>query len=174
MSMKRILLSISAITVVMVGVQLSQLSKLDSQYRQVKQELVKAKRTQGKVKEIVASPVAHKTDVKKATQTVTDFMNIVTTHSVNDYPDVLKDKATLKVINTLSQELAPSVTFGGNQKFNLVTVSINRVFDNHLQYAIVEKSETQSVVYTLTFDIDVQRVTDIQRLSLKGTYYNEK
>lgn len=174
MSMKRILLSISAIIVVMVGVQLSQLSKLDSQYRQVKQELVKAKRTQGKVKEIVASPVAHKTDVKKATQTVTDFMNIVTTHSVNDYPDVLKDKATLKVINTLSQELAPSVTFGANQKFNLVTVSINRVFDSHLQYAIVEKSETQSVVYTLTFDIDEQRVTDIQRLPLKGTYDNEK
>ncbi|WP_099044380.1 hypothetical protein [Leuconostoc citreum] len=174
MNLKRILLFISAITVVIIGIQLCQLPKLDSQYKQVKQDLVQAKQTQGKLKEIVAIPVAHTTDVTKATQKVTNFMNTVNDHSVNDYSDVLKDKATLKVINTLSRELAPSVTFGSNQKFNLVTISINRIFDSHLQYAIVEKSDTQSVVYTLTFDIDEQLVTDIQRLPLKGTYDNEK
>lgn len=174
MNAKRVVLFIGALTVAVIGVQLTQLSSLNSQQKQAQQELVQAKKVQGQVTQIVTSPLDQQADVKQATQTVKDFMNTVNTHSVSDYPDVLKDKATLKVINTLSQQLAPSVTFGSNQNFNLVTVSINRVFDSHLQYAIVEKSDTQSVVYTLTFDIDEQLVTDIQRLPLKGTYDNEK
>ncbi|WP_349584409.1 hypothetical protein [Leuconostoc citreum] len=174
MNAKRVVLFIGALTVAVIGVQLTQLSILNSQQKQAQQKLVQAKKVQGKVTQIVTSPLDQQADVKQATQTVKDFMNTVNTHGVNDYPDVLKDKATLKVINTLSQQLAPSVTFGSNQNFNLVTVSLNRVFDSHLQYAIVEKSDTQSVVYTLTFDIDEQLVTDIQRLPLKGTYDNEK
>lgn len=174
MNAKRVTLFIGVLIVAVIGVQLTQLPTLNDQQKQAKQELVQAQMAQGRVTQIVTSPLDQQADVKQATQTVTDFMNTVNTHSVNDYPDVLKDKATLKVINTLSQQLAPSVTFGSNQKFNILTVSINRVFDSHLQYAIVEKSDTQSVVYTLTFDIDEQLVTDIQRLPLKGTYDNEK
>lgn len=174
MNAKRVTLFIGVLIVAVIGVQLTQLPTLNDQQKQAKQELVQAQMAQGRVTQIVTSPLDQQADVKQATQTVTDFMNTVNTHSVNDYPVVLKDKATLKVINTLSQQLAPSVTFGSNQKFNILTVSINRVFDSHLQYAIVEKSDTQSVVYTLTFDIDEQLVTDIQRLPLKGTYDNEK
>ena len=174
MNAKRVTLFIGALTAAMIGVQLTQLPTLNDQQKEAKQELVQAQQKQGKVTQIVTSPIDQQVNVKQATQTVTDFMNTVNTHSVNDYPDVLKDKATLKVINTLSDQLAPSVTFGSNQKFNILTVSINRVFDSQLQYAVVEKSDTQSVVYTLTFDIDEHLVTDIQRLPLKGTYDNEK
>lgn len=174
MNAKRVTLFIGALTAAMIGVQLTQLPTLNDQQKEAKQELVQAQQKQGKVTQIVTSPIDQQVNVKQATQTVTDFMNTVNTHSVNDYPDVLKDKATLKVINTLSDQLAPSVTFGSNQKFNILTVSINRVFDSQLQYAVVEKSDTQSVIYTLTFDIDEHLVTDIQRLPLKGTYDNEK
>lgn len=174
MNAKRVTLFIGALTAAMIGVQLTQLPTLNDQQKEAKQELVQAQQKQGKVTQIVTSPIDQQVNVKQATQTVTDFMNTVNTHSVNDYPDVLKDKATLKVINTLSDQLAPSVTFGSNQEFNILTVSINRVFDSQLQYAVVEKSDTQSVVYTLTFDIDEHLVTDIQRLPLKGTYDNEK
>lgn len=174
MNAKRVTLFIGALTAAMIGVQLTQLPTLNDQQKEAKQELVQAQQKQGKVTQIVTSPIDQQVNVKQATQTVTDFMNTVNTHSVNDYPDVLKDKATLKVINTLSDQLAPSVTFGSNQKFNILTVSINRVFDSQLQYAVVEKSDTQSVIYTLTFDIDAHLVTDIQRLPLKGTYDNEK
>lgn len=174
MNVKRVTLFIGALTAAMIGVQLTQLPTLNDQQKEAKQELVQAQQKQGKVTQVVTSPIDQQVNVKQATQTVTGFMNTVNTHSVNDYPDVLKDKATLKVINTLSDQLAPSVTFGSNQKFNILTVSINRVFDSQLQYAVVEKSDTQSVVYTLTFDIDEHLVTDIQRLPLKGTYDNEK
>lgn len=174
MNAKRVTLFIGALTAAMIGVQLTQLTTLNDQQKEAKQELVQAQQKQGKVTQIVTSPIDQQVNAKQATQTVTDFMNTVNTHSVNDYPDVLKDKATLKVINTLSDQLAPSVTFGSNQKFNILTVSINRVFDSQLQYAVVEKSDTQSLVYTLTFDIDEHLVTDIQRLPLKGTYDNEK
>lgn len=174
MNAKRVTLFIGALTAAMIGVQLTQLPTLNDQQKEAKQELVQAQQKQGKVTQVVTSPIDQQVNVKQATQTVTGFMNTVNTHSVNDYPDVLKDKATLKVINTLSDQLAPSVTFGSNQKFNILTVSINRVFDSQLQYAVVEKSDTQSVVYTLTFDIDEHLVTDIQRLPLKGTYDNEK
>lgn len=174
MNAKRVTLFIGALTASMIGVQLTQLPTLNDQQKEAKQELVQAQQKQGKVTQVVTSPIDQQVNVKQATQTVTGFMNTVNTHSVNDYPDVLKDKATLKVINTLSDQLAPSVTFGSNQKFNILTVSINRVFDSQLQYAVVEKSDTQSVVYTLTFDIDKHLVTDIQRLPLKGTYDNEK
>lgn len=174
MNAKRVTLFIGVLIVAVIGVQLTQLSTLNHQQKQSQQELGQARQAQSRVKQIVTSPLDQQADVKQATQTVTDFMNTVNTHSVNDYPDVLKDKATLTVINILSDQLAPSVTFGSNQKFNILTVSINRVFDRYLQYAIVEKSDTQSVVYTLTFDIDEQLVTDIQRLPLKGTYDNEK
>lgn len=174
MNAKRVTLFIGALTAAMIGVQLTQLPTLNDQQKEAKQELVQAQQKQGKVTQIVTSPIDQQVNVKQATQTVTDFMNTVNTHSVNNYPDVLKDKATLKVINTLSDQLAPTVTFGSNQKFNILTVSINRVFDSQLQYAVVEKSDTQSVVYTLTFDIDEHLVTDIQRLPLKGTYDNEK
>lgn len=174
MNAKRVTLFIGALTAAMIGVQLTQLPTLNDQQKEAKQELVQAQQKQGKVTQVVTSPIDQQVNVKQATQTVTGFMNTVNTHSVNDYPDVLKDKATLKVINTLSDQLAPSVTFGSNQKFNILTVSINRVFDSQLQYAVVEKSDTQSVVYTLTFDIDEHLVTDIQSLPLKGTYDNEK
>lgn len=174
MNAKRVTLFIGALTAAMIGVQLTQLPTLNDQQKEAKQELVQAQQKQGKVTQVVTSPIDQQVNVKQATQTVTGFMNTVNTHSVNDYPDVLNDKATLKVINTLSDQLAPSVTFGSNQKFNILTVSINRVFDSQLQYAVVEKSDTQSVVYTLTFDIDEHLVTDIQRLPLKGTYDNEK
>ena len=174
MNAKRVTLFIGALTAAMIGVQLTQLPTLNDQQKEAKQELVQAQQKQGKVTQVVTSPIDQQVNVKQATQTVTGFMNTVNTHSVNDYPDVLKDKATLKVINTLSDQLAPSVTFGSNQKFNILTVSINRVFDSQLQYAVVEKSDTQSVVYTLTFDIDEHLVTDIQRLPLQGTYDNEK
>ncbi|MDI6572936.1 hypothetical protein [Leuconostoc lactis] len=174
MNAKRVTLFIGALTAAMIGVQLTQLTTLNDQQKEAKQELVQAQQKQGKVTQIVTSPIDQQVNAKQATQTVTDFMNTVNTHSVNDYPDVLKDKATLKVINTLSDQLAPSVTFGSNQKFNILTVSINRVFDSQLQYAVVEKSDTQSLVYTLTFDIDEHLVTDIQRLPLQGTYDNEK
>lgn len=174
MNVKRVTLCIGVLIVAVIGVQLSQLPTLNHQQKQVKQELVQAQQAQGKITQIVTSPLDKQADVKQATQTVIDFMDIVNTHSVNDYPDVLKNKATLNVINALSQQLAPSMTFGSTQQFNILTVSINRVFDSHLQYAVVEKSDTQSVVYTLTFDIDEQLVTDIQRLPLKGTYDNEK
>lgn len=174
MNAKRVTLFIGALTAAMIGVQLTQLPTLNDQQKEAKQELVQAQQKQGKVTQVVTSPIDQQVNMKQATQTVTGFMNTVNTHSVNDYPDVLKDKATLKVINTLSDQLAPSVTFGSNQKFNILTVSINRVFDSQLQYAVVEKSDTQSVVYTLTFDIDEHLVTDIQRLPLKGTYDNEK
>lgn len=174
MNAKRVTLFIGALTASMIGVQLTQLPTLNDQQKEAKQELVQAQQKQDKVTQVVTSPIDQQVNVKQATQTVTGFMNTVNTHSVNDYPDVLKDKATLKVINTLSDQLAPSVTFGSNQKFNILTVSINRVFDSQLQYAVVEKSDTQSVVYTLTFDIDEHLVTDIQRLPLKGTYDNEK
>ena len=174
MNAKHVTLFIGALTVAMIGVQLTQLPTLNDQQKEAKQELVQAQQKQGKVTQVVTSPIEQQVNVKQATQTVTGFMNTVNTHSVNDYPDVLKDKATLKVINTLSDQQAPSVTFGSNQKFNILTVSINRVFDSQLQYAVVEKSDTQSLVYTLTFDIDEHLVTDIQRLPLKGTYDNEK
>lgn len=164
MNAKRVTLFIGALTAAMIGVQLTQLTTLNDQQKEAKQELVQTQQKQGKVTQIVTSPIDQQVNAKQATQTVTDFMNTVNTHSVNDYPDVLKDKATLKVINTLSDQLAPSVTFGSNQKFNILTVSINRVFDSQLQYAVVEKSDTQSLVYTLTFDIDEHLVTDIQRL----------
>lgn len=174
MDAKRVTLFIGALTVSMIGVQLIQLPTLNAQQKQAQQELVQAQRIQGRVKQIVTSPQKQQADVTQATQAVITFMNTVNSHHVSDYPDVLKDKATLKVINTLADQLAPSVTFGSTQQFNIVTVSINRIFDNHLQYAIVEKSNAQSVVYTLTFDIDEQLVTAIQRLPLKGTYENEK
>lgn len=174
MNAKRVTLFIGGLTVAMIGVQLTQLPTLNDQQKEAKQELVQAQQKQGRVTQIVTNPIDQQADVKQATQTVTDFMNTVNTHKVNDYPNVLKDKATLKVINTLSDQLAPSVIFSSRQQFNIVPVSINRVFDSQLQYAVVEKSDTQSVVYTLTFDIDEHLVTDIQRLQLKGTYDNEK
>ncbi|MBZ6009751.1 hypothetical protein [Leuconostoc gelidum] len=174
MKVRRLSLFFGVLIVVIIGIQITQVSSLDDQQKQVNQALVVAKKSQSKIKQIVASPVDQQAEVKNATYLVTDFINTVNTHTVSQYTDALKEKATLKVINTLSQQLAPSVTFGTAQKFNNLTVAINRVFDNHLQYAIVEKSDTQSVVYTLTYDIDERLVTDIQRLPLKGTYDNEK
>lgn len=174
MNAKRVTLFIGALTVAMIGVQLTQLPTLNTQQKQAQKELVQAQQSQAKMTQIVTSPLDHQANVKQATQTVTNFMNTVNTHSVNDYSEVLKDKATTKVINTLTEQLAPSVTFGTTQQFRIVTVSRNRVFDSDLQYAIVEKSDTQSVVYTLTYDIDDQLVTDIQRLPLKGSYDDEK
>ncbi|MGR8808808.1 hypothetical protein [Leuconostoc citreum] len=174
MKVPRLVIVLGLLLVILIGVQINQLSTLDHQQKQAKQALVQAKQSHGKIKQIVASPSDKQADVKQATQKVTNFINTINQKSSNDYGSVLKNQATTKVINTLSQVLAPSVTFGTQQNFHIVTITLNRVFTSELEYAVVVKSETQSVVYTLTFDTDEQLVTDLVRLPLKGAYDNEK
>ncbi|MCK8605645.1 hypothetical protein LNP18_05955 [Leuconostoc citreum] len=170
MKATRLVIVLGLLLAVLIGVQVNQLSTLDHQQKQAKQALVQAKQSHSQVKQLVASPQEKQANVKQATEKVTNFINTVTQQSTRDYDTTLKGQATTKVINTLSQVLAPSVTFGTQQNFHIVTVTLNRLFASELEYAVVTKSETQSVVYTLTFDSDEQLVTDIARLPLKGTY----
>lgn len=169
----RLIIFFNIVLIGIIGVQLSQLSQLNKLQAQENKALIQAKKSKSKVQKIVASPINQQQDIKNATYLVSEFINQVNDTAPDKYVDVLANKATLNVLNTLGH-LAPSVTFGTRPKFDTAIVLVNRVFNNDLQFAAVVKSDVQSVVYTLTFDIDQQLVTDIQRLPLKGPYENEK
>lgn len=169
----RLIIFFNIVLIGIIGVQLSQLPQLNKLQAQEIKALIQAKKSKSKVQKIVASPINQQQDIKNATYLVSEFINQVNDTAPDKYVDVLANKATLNVLNTLGH-LAPSVTFGTRPKFDTAIVLVNRVFNNDLQFAAVVKSDVQSVVYTLTFDIDQQLVTDIQRLPLKGPYENEK
>lgn len=170
----RLIIFFNIVLIGIIGVQLSQLPQLNKLQAQEDKALLQAKKSKSKVQKIVSSPINQQQDIKNATYLVSEFINQINDTAPDKYVDVLANKATLNVLNTLRQDLAPSVTFGTRPKFNTAIVLVNRVFNNDLQFAAVVKSDVQSVVYTLAFDIDQQLVTDLQRLPLKGSYENEK
>lgn len=174
--MKKSRLMIFAI-LVLAGIlitQLNQIPNLDKQLVQAKATLKQAKTNQKQSKTIISSPQSQQDNVSDSTKIVTAFAKTISNQPTSSYSDTLKGMASKKVINELTQTFAPSVTFSDKAHYEVPVVAIKNAWGSDLEYLVVAKSDAQSVAYTITYDTDEKQVTNMSRLSLKGTFDNEK
>jgi len=154
--------------------QLNQIPNLDKQLVQAKATLKQAKTNQKQSQTIISSPQAQQDNVSGSTKRVTSFVKTFSNQRTSSYSDALKVMATEKVINELTQTFAPSVTFSDKAHYEVPIVAIRNAWGSDLEYLVIAKSDAQSVAYTITYDTDEKLVTEMSRLSLKGTFDNEK
>ena len=154
--------------------QFNQIPNLDKQLLQAKETLKQAKTSQEQSQTIVSSPQSQQDHVSDSTKIVTAFVKTFSNQSASSYSDTLKGMASQKVINELTQTFAPSVTFSDKAHYEVPMVAIKNAWGSDLEYLVVAKSDAQSVAYTITYDTDEKQVTNMSRLSLKGTFDNEK
>lgn len=174
--MKNTRLMIFAI-LVLAGIlitQLNQIPNLNKQLLQAKSTLEQAKTNQKQSQTIVSSPQAQQNHLLNSTKIVASFVKIFSNQPTSSYPETLKDMASQKVINELTQTFAPSVTFSDKAHYEVPMVAIKNAWGSDLEYLVVAKSDAQSVAYTITYDTDEKLVIDMSRLSLKGAFNNEK
>lgn len=107
-------------------------------------------------------------------QAATAFVKTFSHQPTSSYPTTLKELASQKVINELTQTFAPSVTFSDKPNYDVPIVAVKNAWGSGLEYLVVAKSDAQSVAYTITYDTDEKQVTDMSRLILKGAFDNEK
>ena len=174
--MKKSRLMIFAI-LVLAGIlitQLNQIPNLNKQLGQNKATLKQSKTSKKQSQTIVSSPKAQQDNVSDSTKLVTAFVKTFSNQPTSSYSDTLKGMATEKVINELTQTFAPSVPFSDKAHYEVPMVAIKNTWGSDLKYLVIAKSDAQSVAYTITYDTDEKLVTEMSRLSLKGTFDNEK
>ncbi|MBZ1516392.1 hypothetical protein J6K67_06335 [Leuconostoc mesenteroides] len=174
--MKKSRLMIFAILVLasVLITQLNQIPNLDKQLLKAQTTLKQVKTSQEQSQMIVSSPQSQQDNVSKSTKMVTSFVKTFSNQPTSSYPETLKDMASQKVINELTQTFAPSVTFSDKAHYEVPMVAIKNAWGSDLEYLVVAKSDAQSVAYTITYDTDEKLVIDMSRLSLKGAFDNEK
>ncbi|WP_188353549.1 hypothetical protein [Leuconostoc pseudomesenteroides] len=154
--------------------QFNQMPNLDKQLVQAKADLKQDKLNQKKSKTIVSSPQSQQSTVSDSTNQVTNFVKTFSNQPTSTYSDSLKGLASQKVINELTQTFAPSVTFSDKAHYDVPLVGLKNAWVSDLEYLVIAKSDVQSVAYTITYDTDEKKVTDMSRLTLKGAFDNEK
>ncbi|MDI6502445.1 hypothetical protein [Leuconostoc suionicum] len=154
--------------------QLNQIPNLNKQLVQAKATLKKVKTSQKQSQTIVSSPQSQQSSVSASTNQVTNFVKTFSNQPTSSYPETLKGMATEKVINELTQTFAPSVTFSDKSHYDVPILAIKNAWGSDLEYLVIAKSDVQSVAYTITYDTDEKQVTDMSRLTLKGSFDNEK
>ncbi|TOY70592.1 hypothetical protein DIS12_03815 [Leuconostoc citreum] len=174
MEKSRLIIFASLVLVGILITQLNQIPNLDKQLVQVKADLKQTKLSHKKSETIVSSPQSQQDNVSDSTKIVTAFVKTFSNQPTSSYPETLKDMASQKVINELTQTFAPSVTFSDKAHYEVPMVAIKNAWGSDLEYLVVAKSDAQSVAYTITYDTDEKQVTNMSRLSLKGTFDNEK
>lgn len=174
MKNSRLIIFASLVLVGILITQLNQIPNLNKQLLQAKATLKQAKTSQEQSQTMVSSPQSQQDNVSDSTKRVTSFVKTFSNQPTSSYPDTLKGMATEKVINELTQTFAPSVNFSDKAHYDVTIVAIKNAWGSDLEYLVVAKNDVQSVAYTITYDIDEKLVTDTSRLTLKGTFDNEK
>lgn len=174
MKSSRIMIFASLVLVGILITQLNQIPNLDKQLLQAKATLKQAKTKQKRSQTIISSPQTQQNNVSDSTKIVTAFVKTFSNQPTSSYPETLKEMASQKVINELTQTFAPSVTFSDKAHYEVPMVAIRNAWGSDLKYLVVAKSDEQSVAYTITYDTDEKQITDMSRLSLKGAFDNEK
>lgn len=162
---------ISIILIGLLTVQIYQFNQLSNQKEQAKEKLSTAKVSSKKSTDIEAKPTQQLESAKTASDKVSEFVNLFSNSSAHDYDKKLSGLASSTVISKLKTELAPSVTFEQRSNYQVVTVVVDRVWDNVLNYNVIAKSDTQSVSYLVSYDLTEKQVTNVERLPISGEYH---
>lgn len=162
---------ISIILIGLLTVQIYQFNQLSNQSEQAKEKLSSAKVSSKKSTDIQTKPIQQLDSAKNATAKVSEFVNLFSNSSAHDYEKKLRGLASNTVISKLQTELAPSVTFEQRPNFQVVTVAVDRAWDNVLNYNVIAKSDTQSVSYLVSYDLTEKQVTNVERLPISGDYH---
>lgn len=174
MKNSRLIIFASLVLAGILLVQFNQIPKLDKQLGQARANLKQAKANKVKSQMIVSSPKSQQSTVSDSTNQVTNFVKTFSNQSTLTYPDSLKGLASQKVINELTQTFAPSVTFSDKAHYDVPLIGVKNAWGSDLEYLVIAKSDAQNVAYTITYDTDEKKVTDMSRLTLKGAFDNEK
>lgn len=168
MNNRRLFIVMSAILVIGIFAQLSQLPKFDKALRQAQSELKSAKKQRHQLEVAVSEPQSQQQLITGGREKVQTFVQTFSNTASTDYPDKLGSLANQNVINELTKIFAPSVTFSQLEHYDVPIVAFHKegVTDN-LQYLAIAKSATQSVAYEITYNADEKKVTDISRRVLK-------
>ena len=162
---------ISILLVGLITVQIYQLNQLSNKNQQAKEQLSSARVENKKSTNIETKPTIQLENVKTATDKVSKFVDLFTNSSAHDYDTKLSGLASSKVISQLKTELAPSVTFEQRPTYKVVTVAVDRVWNNVLNYNVITKSDTQSVSYLVSYDLSNKEVTKVERMPINGEYH---
>lgn len=174
MRVNRIMIFVSVILFGILLVQINQTNQLKKQYM-TKQADYKKQQVNYQTKQtVVSQPDLQQINLSSSQTRVRQFIELVQNNKATDYAHLLPDYTNSKVINELTNTLAPSVQNSNLAHYDVPVVAVNKQWDNKADFIVIAKSYVQSVAWQVTYDVTNQKVTDVARLPLKGAFDNEK
>ncbi|CAK1254234.1 hypothetical protein R55227_BLOPHJLP_01596 [Fructobacillus tropaeoli] len=156
--------------IVMSILNIKQQVTLNHEFNRAQADVKQAKAQAQQTTTMVDNPAKQIERVNQAQKNVQDWWEIVVNQKPNDYDNQLKQHFSQRALNTLNNSLSASVTFANRSHFDIKSVALMSHFDNLLEFLVVTQGQQVSEVYQVTYDLDLDQVTDIQRQVLKGAY----
>ncbi|WP_223317345.1 hypothetical protein [Leuconostoc mesenteroides] len=174
MRVNRIMIFVSVILFGILLVQINQTRQLKVQYETTKADYKKQQVNHQVKQKIVSKPDIQRTNLSSSQTRVRQFIDLVQNNKATEYFSLLADYTNSKVINELTNTLAPSVQNSNLAHYDVPVVAVNKQWDNKADFIVIAKSDVQSVAWQVTYDVTNQKVTDVARLPLKGAFDDEK
>ncbi|CAK1230922.1 hypothetical protein [Fructobacillus cardui] len=174
--LKKILISVTAILIIMMGIALYQGNQLKVEQQQLtkkQKELKEKKTTVFSSGEDEALEDRYQTTLR-GTDRLKALMAIVLNNDPTKYDSLAPGKVLRSAQNYLQSVNGASVDFSSRPHFEIKQVSPNTYYSMKPQYLVIGQSKEQNVAYLVDYDPYIDEIMAIKKMRIQGDFQNEK